>query len=78
MSGLADPIAAAQCVLESPALFGGVMHAVENQIEMMLQQMLEQATGDGIAHIGLRMFCPAENELPDCFGVLVDEFIVNV
>jgi len=48
-------------------------HAREEQFEMVLQQMFEQARGDGHPQVALRVLSPAMGELPNRLRLRLDE-----
>jgi hypothetical protein len=74
----AHPITPSQGIGKTATGLGRFAHPRENQIEMILEQVFEEATCDGIAQIGLRMLPPAKNELPNLFGVGLNELVMNV
>jgi len=49
-----------------------LFHARKQELEMNLQQMLQETTGDCVSQIILRIATPSVNELPNFFGVRVD------
>jgi hypothetical protein len=76
--GFAHPVTAAQGIGKSAAMGGRFANPGKHKIEMVFQQMFEQATGYRIAQIDLRVFRPAENERPDFFRVSFDEVVLDV
>ena len=64
MFRLAELPAATKSIRKELFSFGDTQYTRKDPVEMMLQEMLQQASGFSIAEVLLRMIAPLDDELP--------------